>query len=96
LVSDGRRLKKGSAHVHAETTDDAIRPVFTRFPAVENHSIVFLVPSHFVSVLTNIVTVRDMIRPVPRRITYPIPSERLITDKCWELCYLKMLMRKGW
>ena len=76
LVSDGRRLKNGSAHVHAVTTDDAIRPVFTRLPAVENHSNVFLVPSHFVSVLTNIVTVRAMISPVPSRITYPIPSEK--------------------
>ena len=40
-----------AAHVHAETTEDAIRPVFTLLPAVENHSKVFLVPSHLVSVL---------------------------------------------
>jgi hypothetical protein len=33
-----------AVHVQADTTDDAINPVFIFLPAVENHSEVFLVP----------------------------------------------------
>src|SRR5215211_695986 len=77
-----------AAHVHAETTEDAIRPVFTLLPAVENHSKVFLVPSHLVSALTSEVTARAIIKPTPRRIRYPIPSERTIIHRSCKMCHI--------
>ena len=56
-----------AAHVHADTTDVTIRPVFTVRPAVENHSNVFFVPSHFVSAFTKISTTEAISIPTPIR-----------------------------
>ena len=41
--------KSVAAQIQADITDDAKRPLLILLPAVENHSNVFLVPSHLVS-----------------------------------------------
>jgi hypothetical protein len=37
------------------------------------------------------VTARAMIRPIPRRITYPIPSERTTIEMSLSLLYIKII-----
>ena len=45
-VDDSKRV---AAQIQADITDEAKRPLLILLPGVENHSDVFLVPSHLVS-----------------------------------------------
>ena len=64
-VDDSKRV---AAQIQADITDYAKRPLLILLPAVENHSNVFLVPSHLVSTKMSNNTITVIIRPPPMKI----------------------------
>jgi hypothetical protein len=60
--------KSVAAQIQADITDDAKRPLLILLPAVENHSDVFLVPSHLVSTEMSNYTIIVIIRLPPMKI----------------------------